>query len=584
MTKRLLSRHRLKKIDSKAARSRVVEPIVYYLDPGTPEPVLSALIEGASWWNDAFDAAGFVDAFRVEILPDDADPLDVRYNVIQWVHRATRGWSYGSTVVDPRTGEIIKGHVSLGSLRVRQDYLLAEGLLSPYDGQFEASSDSERNPMLEMALARIRQLSAHEVGHTLGLMHNFAASTYGRASVMDYPAPLAVLDDGGLSLDGAYDVGVGSWDKWAIRFGYGEPPAGSTEASFLRELLQEAASAGLQYLTDSDSRDAGTMHPAGNLWDNGDDPVAELRRVMDVREYALSRFNERAIPFDKPLATMEEVLVPLYLHHRYQLVATAKLLGGMRYDHIKREESTNVAQAVEPRTQRDALEAILNTVSPSALLLPVAAIERILPRPPGYPATRELFSGDAGQAFDPYVPAEVVAALVFELVLHPERAARLVHQRDFDPELPGLMEVLQTVTTRVWYSVPPEDAYQAEIQRTVQQVWVDALLEASERPSAPSAVRARTISALKGILAWIAENPGADPETRAHRAFVGRDIDRYIVRGEISAAAGARVTVPPGAPIGTEGDGAFWRQRLRHEVLGRWSGPDAECATPAYGF
>jgi hypothetical protein len=156
-------RHRLEKVDPSAERSPAVEPLVYHLDPGTPEPVRSALIEGASWWNQAFEAAGFEDAFRVEMLPEDAHPLDVRYNVIQWVHRATRGWSYGGGVVDPRTGEMIKGHVTLGSLRVRQDRLIFEGLA----GTGATGTGAPDDPV-EMALARIRQLSAHEVGHTLG--------------------------------------------------------------------------------------------------------------------------------------------------------------------------------------------------------------------------------------------------------------------------------------------------------------------------------------------------------------------------------------------------------------------------------
>ena len=165
--------------------SEAVEPIIYYLDPGTPEPVKSALLDGGKWWNQAYESIGFKDAFQVKMLPEDADPLDCRYNVIQWVHRSTRGWSYGASVVDPRTGEIIKGHVSLGSLRIRQDYMIAQALTKdPF------STDNQKNKMLELAIARIRQLSAHEIGHTIGFAHNFAASSNNRASVMDYPHPL----------------------------------------------------------------------------------------------------------------------------------------------------------------------------------------------------------------------------------------------------------------------------------------------------------------------------------------------------------------------------------------------------------
>ena len=215
-------RHRLHKRDPGAAMSEPVEPIVYYVDRGAPEPVRSALIEGASWWNQAFTAAGYKDAFRVELLPEGVDPMDVRYNVIQWVHRSTRGWSYGSSVMDPRTGEILKGHVTLGSLRVHQDFLIAEGLLAPYgDGK-------PTEAMLDMSLARIRQLSAHEVGHTIGLEHNFAASTQNRSSVMDYPFPLIRFDQkGGLDLSDAYGVGMGEWDKRVILYAYQDFPKGT---------------------------------------------------------------------------------------------------------------------------------------------------------------------------------------------------------------------------------------------------------------------------------------------------------------------------------------------------------------------
>ena len=302
MTRRWIARHRLEKRDPSAAMSEPVEPIVYYLDPGVPEPVRSALLEGARWWNQAFEAAGYRNAFRVEVLPDTADPLDVRYNVINWVHRSTRGWSYGSSVTDPRTGEILKGHVLLGSLRVRQDYLIAEGLLSPYETGREVPPELEA-----MALARIRQLSAHEVGHTLGISHNYIASTADRASVMDYPHPVARLTaDGRIDLSDAYAEGIGEWDKMAVRYGYADFPAGTDEDAALEAILDEAESRGLRFLSDQDARPTGSAHPEAHLWDNGTDAAAELRRMMAVRRAALDRFGERAIRADRPLATLEE--------------------------------------------------------------------------------------------------------------------------------------------------------------------------------------------------------------------------------------------------------------------------------------
>ncbi|MGB5740717.1 MAG: zinc-dependent metalloprotease, partial [Woeseia sp.] len=361
---RYARRHRLQKKDPAAKVSEAVEPIIYYLDRGAPEPVRSALMDGASWWNEAFEAAGYQNAFRVELLPADADPMDVRYNVIQWVHRSTRGWSYGSSVVDPRTGEIMKGHVTLGSLRVRQDYLIAEGLLAPYNN--EEQSDA----MLTMALARIRQLAAHEVGHTIGIEHNFAASTQDRASVMDYPFPLIRIDaNGNLDLSDAYGVGMGAWDRRVILYGYQDFPD-DVDASAARAAILEETLATLKYVADEDSRSVGSAQPDGNLWDNGADAIAELSHLLRVREIALSRFGEANIREGRPLATIEEALVPIYLLHRYQLHAVAKLIGGNTFTYALRGDGQSPSQPVSPARQRAAINALLLTLDPARLALP----------------------------------------------------------------------------------------------------------------------------------------------------------------------------------------------------------------------
>ena len=574
MDRRLVNRHRLQCAEpaGQDGLCPAANPIVYYLDPGTPEPVRSALLDGARWWKDAFRAAGFEDAYRVEVLPDSADPMDVRYNVIQWVHRRTRGWSYGASVTDPRTGEILKGHVTLGSRRVRQDYLLAEGLLAPYQGEHADGFSKENDPMLDMALARVRQLSAHEVGHTIGLGHNFAASVNDRASVMDYPAPLARVDGDSISLANAYDTGIEDWDKIAVRYAYAQPAPGQSEDELLDGILREAEEQGLLYVTDRDARPAGAAHPDGNLWENGADMIEALDREMAVRDVGLDRFGKAVVRTGEPLALMEEVLVPLYLRHRYQVEATAKLVGGVAYEYAVRGESNpRLSDRVPAEQQRAALDALLQTIRPAQLALPEAAREQIPPRPPGHSSNRELFEGRTGLTFDPYAPAEVAATMVLEALAQPERAMRLVQQHDANADLPGFRRVLTRITDRVWKQDVPDAADHAELQRTVQQVWTDVLLARADHADTAPAVQARITQHLKALSDWLAENPGPDTETRAHRQTLRASVERFLTRDHDTATPTNDLETPPGSPIGHGTPAYQQRQTQRHEWMEAWS-------------
>ena len=539
LVQRVVTRHRLTCAGPAGADGLcdAAEPIVYYLDPGTPEPVRSALLDGARWWADAFRAAGFRDGYRVEMLPPGADMQDVRYHTIQWVHRATRGWSYGYSVADPRTGEILKGHVSLGSLRVRQDYRLAEGLLAPYAEDAEGRSPGD--PALDLSLARLRQLSAHEVGHTLGLAHNFAGSTQGRSTVMDYPAPLAVARDGAVDVSDAYAVGVGAWDVQAIRYGYA--PSEATA----RAVLAENQARGLHYVTDADARPSGAASPTGALWDNGADAVRALRDEMAVRRIALDRFSEAVVRTGQPLATLEETLVPLYLRHRYQVDATAHLLGGVRYGYGVRGDGTEPPAPVEGDRQRAALAALLEAVSLDALALPPAA-RAIPPRPPGYDAGRESFDRRTGVAFDPVAPAETAAALVFGVLVDPARAARLAYQHALDPSLPSFETVL--AATDAALDAPPATPYHAEIRRAAWGAWVAALMGLAADAEAAPAVRAQADAHLAALADRLRQRSGSDA---AAGAWLAAEIARWRERPYAPERAPQPLDVPPGSPIGS---------------------------------
>jgi len=547
VVQRFISRHRLAKRDPRARASEPVRPIVYYLDPGVPEPVRAALLDGARWWSQAFEAAGYRNAFRVEMLPDSADPMDVRFNVIQWVHRATRGWSYGNSIIDPRTGEIIKGHVNLGSLRVRQDFRIAEGLLAPY-----ARGDEDARAAREMALARIRQLAAHEVGHTLGLAHNYIASAQGRASVMDYPHPLATLgSDGRIDLSNAYASGVGAWDQVAITWGYQDFPDGTDEAHALDAIIADARGRGLTFLTDQDARPVGSAHPQTHLWDNGIDAAAELTRVLAVRRAALQRLGENAVRRGAPLATIEETLVPLYLHHRYQTEAAVKVVGGVTYAYAMRGDGQPPLGPVPAAAQLAALDAVLATLDAATLALPRGLLAVIPPRPFTYDAHRELFDRWTGLTFDAVSPAAAAAGMSVALLLHEERAARLVEQHALDTALPGLEAVIDRMVDRT-FGPRPADAYEAEIQRVIQRAVADGLQRLAGEAGMPQ-VRAAATLALKQ-LAVRADGMAdqADLAARAHFTGLAEDVRRYLARGYAPAERRGPPAPPPGAPIGEE--------------------------------
>ena len=548
ITKKYITRHRLEKIDPNLEHSEAKEPIIYYLDPGTPEPVRSALIEGASWWNEAYEAIGFKNAFQVKILPDNADPMDCRYNVIQWVHRSTRGWSYGASVVDPRTGEIIKGHVSLGSLRIRQDFLIAQALLSkPF------VDDNNNDPMLKMAIARIKQLSAHEVGHTIGFAHNFAASTNNRSSVMDYPHPLIKITNDEIDLSEAYAVGIGDWDKVSVAYSYSEFNS-ENEKNDLNNILDNAYNDGLRFITDSDARAKSGAHANAHLWDNENDVVKGLDNILAVRDKAINDFSKFNIKSYETYSKLEDVFVPLYFLHRYQTEAVVKLIAGLDYNYATRDDNQALVENVSFNRQNNALLSLLKTIDVKNLAIPKSKLKLFPPRAYNYPRSRESFKSMTGVSFDPFSAVSTASEMSLSLLLSPERMNRLVVQSSLNNassknmNLSHLLTTLTSNTFKTQYNQSDEatNKYFFENQQVINNNYLKFLLNLASNKKSFFHVKSKANKEIKSITKFLSSKKNKNIYSSEYL----RTINKFNTKPELFELKSSP-KIPDGSPIGS---------------------------------
>ncbi len=537
----VVNRFRLEKVDPAAARSRVRKPIVFYIDRAAPEPIRTALMEGVLWWRDAFDRAGFIDAFQVELLPEGIDPLDARYNVLNRVNRATRGWSYGQAITDPRTGEIISGRVLLGSLRVRQDMMIFQALVGA-----GLTGTGDPNDPITAALARIRQLAAHEVGHALGLSHNFAASTQGRYSVMDYPAPRVRLVNGIPDLTDAYGAGLGRWDHFAIDWLYGA----QTDAEAAVRMTA-ALGEGLRYIGDDDSRPPSAGHPQGGLWDDAADPVAELQRMMAVREVAVERFGPAGLAPGVPLADLRRAFVPIWLIHRYQLEAAAKMIGGVNFVYGVNGDNRETAEAVSHADQRRAIAALLATLRPEALRVPSATLQAMSAGWSGNydrQSEIEIMRTAGGPVFDELVATETAAALTLSNLLQPHRLNRLELQNQADPQSPGPHELIDGLIAQVFDFSRTEEEW-ATVQRRIATTSLLALARTQRDPALSPTIALALSERIARLGTQLAATRGTDVQGDWSRGLARLIADREAL--DRAAADPQRLPrIPPGMPIG----------------------------------
>jgi Met-zincin/Domain of unknown function (DUF5117) len=542
--KALADRWRLVKKDPAAAMSEPVRPIVFYLDRGMPEPERTAVHDAALWWNHAFEEAGFLHAFELRDLPAGASLLDARYSGIEWINRSERAWSIGQSQTDPRTGEILHALVIIDSHRRRTTARLWENLTPPARGGCAAADapdvaslamDDPAVPEDSLVLARLRYLAAHEVGHALGLAHNWAATTFGWGSVMDYLGPDIELTNGRLDLSNAYPRDIGSYDRLAIRWGYTPDLAPAA----LDRLVREGYAGGIVFPLESDPRWA--------EYDYGADPIEWLATTQKVRRVLLERFGAGQLRPGTPLYDLQGRFNLAYLYHRFGVQAAQQFVGGQFQTNALAGDGQTPVAWVPPAQERRALDLLMAALDARELEIPERVVAVMVQAPFGSNPTRERFPSEVGDAFGPLTPARVLASLIVRPLLDPARATRLALPRG--GQALTLEELLARLVAVTWQARPESSARLAGLQRVTQRVVLDEIMNLAAS-DAPAETRGPAVAALARLRDRLRSRHVTDPAAEAHVRLAERDLTDFLDHPESHRRRPSSPAAPPGRPIG----------------------------------